>query len=61
MKRPLRKLPLAKQRELDAVVEIIETGFARAIATRRADRLKNGRILKIILFGSYARGRSSGE
>lgn len=56
MKRPLRKLPIAKQRELDAAVEIIESGFATAIATRRADRLKNGRILKIILFGSYARG-----
>jgi len=56
MKRPLRQLPAAKQRELDAAVEIIETGFAKAIATRRADRLKNGRILKIILFGSYARG-----
>lgn len=56
MKRPLRKLPLAKQRELDAAVEIIQDGFAKAISTRRADRLKNGRILKIILFGSYARG-----
>jgi len=49
-------LPLAKQRELDAAVEIIQDGFAKAISTRRADRLKNGRILKIILFGSYARG-----
>ena len=56
MKRPLRKLPLAKRRELDAAVAIIEDGFAKAISTRRADRLKNGRILKIILFGSYARG-----
>ncbi|ASD25497.1 HEPN domain-containing protein [Brevundimonas diminuta] len=56
MKRPLRKLPLAKQCELDAAVGIIQDGFARAISTRRADRLKNGRILKIILFGSYARG-----
>ncbi|GAW39746.1 HEPN domain protein [Brevundimonas sp. SH203] len=56
MKRPLRKLPLAKQRELDAAVGIIQDGFAKAISTRRADRLKNGRILKIILFGSYARG-----
>lgn len=56
MKRPLRKLPLAKQRELDAAVGIIQEGFAKAISTRRADRLKNGRILKIILFGSYARG-----
>ncbi|MFC7380100.1 HEPN domain-containing protein [Brevundimonas sp. GCM10030266] len=56
MKRPLRNLPPAKQRELDAAVEIIEAGFAQATETRRADRLKNGRILKIILFGSYARG-----
>lgn len=56
MKRPLRKLPLAKQRELDAAVDIIQDGFTKAISTRRADRLKNGRILKIILFGSYARG-----
>lgn len=56
MKRPLRKLPVAKRRELDAAVEIIEDGFAKAISTRRADRLKKGRILKIILFGSYARG-----
>ncbi|WP_392354047.1 HEPN domain-containing protein [Brevundimonas sp. LF-1] len=56
MKRPLRKLPLAKQRELDAAVEIIQEGFANAVSTRRADRLKNGRILKIVLFGSYARG-----
>ena len=56
MTRPLRKLPIAKQRELDAAVAIIEEGFAKAIASRKADRLKNGRILKIILFGSYARG-----
>ncbi|MBG7614647.1 HEPN domain-containing protein [Brevundimonas sp. BAL450] len=56
MKRPLRKLPLAKQRELDAAVEIIQDGFTKAISTRRADRLKNGRILRIVLFGSYARG-----
>jgi uncharacterized protein len=56
MKRPLRKLPPAKRRELDRAVEIIEEGFAKAKSTRRADRLKNGRILKIILYGSYARG-----
>lgn len=56
MKRPLRKLSPAKQRELERYVEIIEEGFAKAISTRRAERLKNGRILKIILYGSYARG-----
>jgi uncharacterized protein len=56
MRRPLRKLPAGKQRELEHAVQIIEEGFAKATRTRRADRLKNGRILKIILFGSYARG-----
>ena len=56
MKRALRKLPAAKQRELDRAVEIIEDAFGRAVSGRRADRLKDGRILKIILFGSYARG-----
>lgn len=56
MKRPLRKLSPTKQRELERYVDIIEEGFAKAISTRRADRLKNGRILKIILYESYARG-----
>jgi uncharacterized protein len=56
MKRPLRKLSPAKQRELDLYVGIIEESFAKATATKQADRLKNGRILKIILYGSYARG-----
>lgn len=56
MKRHLRNLSPTKKRELERYVEIIEEGFAKAISTRRADRLKNGRILKIILYGSYARG-----
>jgi len=56
MKRPLKKLSPSKQRELDRYVEIVEESFAKATATKRADRLKDGRILKIILYGSYARG-----
>lgn len=56
MKRPLRKLPVGKRRELDHAVAILRESFAEATATRKAERLKNGRILKIILFGSYARG-----
>ncbi|WP_433933711.1 nucleotidyltransferase domain-containing protein [Brevundimonas diminuta] len=56
MKRPLRKLSPGKKRELARAVEIIEEYFAKATSTRRAERLKNGRILKIILYGSYARG-----
>ena len=56
MKRPLRKLPSGKRRELDHAVSILRETFAATIATRRAPRLRDGKILKIILFGSYARG-----
>ncbi|WP_145203487.1 HEPN domain-containing protein [Sphingobium sp. B2] len=49
-------LPGAKRRELEHVVEIIRDGFARAIRHRTQPRFRNGHILKIILFGSYARG-----
>jgi uncharacterized protein len=49
-------LPPAKRRELAHVVEVIRTGFAEAIRLRTQPRYRNGKILKIILFGSYARG-----
>ncbi|HRD45098.1 MAG TPA: nucleotidyltransferase and HEPN domain-containing protein [Caulobacter sp.] len=56
MKRSLDHLPPRKQAELRRVVEVIRESFEEAISTRRAARLKNGKILKIILYGSYARG-----
>ncbi|MBO9378353.1 HEPN domain-containing protein [Sphingomonas histidinilytica] len=56
MKRSLDHLPEGKRRELDHVVEVLRGGFADELATRRAPRFRDGRILKIILFGSYARG-----
>ncbi|WP_067739326.1 HEPN domain-containing protein [Novosphingobium naphthalenivorans] len=46
----------AKRRELAHVVDVIRTGFANAIRHRTQPRFRNGRLLKIILFGSYARG-----
>jgi uncharacterized protein len=49
-------LPDAKRRELAHVVDVIRTGFATAIARRSKPELRSGRLLKIILFGSYARG-----
>lgn len=49
-------LPLAKRRELDFVVETLRDGFAAATAKRSHEKYRQGRILKIILFGSYARG-----
>jgi predicted nucleotidyltransferase/HEPN domain-containing protein len=56
MKTRLDHLPVGKRRELAYVVEIVREGFAKAIEGRRAPRFKNGGLLKIILFGSYARG-----
>jgi uncharacterized protein len=56
MRTDLDHLPSAKQRELERVVQILFEEFdeARALATQ--DWKKKGRILKIILYGSYARG-----
>jgi predicted nucleotidyltransferase/HEPN domain-containing protein len=56
MRSDLGHLPEAKQRELAHVVEAIREGFAKAIAHRTQPRFRNGKLLKIILFGSYARG-----
>lgn len=56
MKKSLDHLPPRKQAELRHVVEVIQDSFAEAISMRQAARLKNGKILKIILYGSYARG-----
>ena len=55
MRTDLDHLPPAKQRELERAVEILfeEFGDATKLATGKR---KAGRILKIILFGSYARG-----
>ena len=49
-------LPEGKRRELEFVVEQVRDGFAFAIARRTMPGLRGGRLLKIILFGSYARG-----
>ena len=56
MRTDLDHLPPGKQRELERVVQILFEEFdeARSLATQ--DWKKKGRILKIILYGSYARG-----
>jgi uncharacterized protein len=48
-------LPPAKQRELERVVQILFEEFGDANGDATGKR-KLGRILKVILFGSYARG-----
>jgi uncharacterized protein len=48
-------LPLVQQAELDRVKQILMGEFAEAISRANQPWKKNGRILKIVLFGSYAR------
>jgi predicted nucleotidyltransferase/HEPN domain-containing protein len=56
MKTSLDHLPEAKRRELAHVVEVLRESFAFATARRTQERTRGGQVLKIILFGSYARG-----
>ena len=56
MKFELDHLPAAKQRELERVVQIIFEEFEDAFALSTHPWKKKGRIQKVILCGSYARG-----
>src|SRR5690606_3273644 len=56
MKTSLDHLPAAKQRELGRVVQVLFGEFADATAIATSDWKKQARILKVILYGSYARG-----
>lgn len=56
MKSGFEHLPEGKRRELSLVVDVLREEFGRAIALRTQPRFRNGKLLKIILFGSYARG-----
>lgn len=56
MKSSIDHLPLAKQNELYRIVQILLEELDDALKLGSADFKKRGRILKIILFGSYARG-----
>lgn len=56
MKSSLDHLPERKQRELARIVDLLLEEFEDALKDATADFKKKGRILKVILFGSYARG-----
>jgi predicted nucleotidyltransferase/HEPN domain-containing protein len=56
MKSSLDHLPETKRRELGCVVETLFSEFEAAIAGGKAEFKRQGQILKVILFGSYARG-----
>jgi predicted nucleotidyltransferase/HEPN domain-containing protein len=56
MKISLEHLPESKQRNIARIVEIIHEEFDDALKEAKSEAKRRGRILKIILFGSYAKG-----
>jgi predicted nucleotidyltransferase/HEPN domain-containing protein len=56
MRTDLDHLPAAKQRELERVLQVLFEEFEEARGLATQDWKKKGRILKIVLYGSYARG-----
>lgn len=56
MKISLDHLPEGKQRNVARIVEIIHEEFEDALKEAKSEAKRRGRILKIILFGSYAKG-----
>ena len=56
MRSDLDHLPANKQRELERVLQLIFEEFEDAFALARHEWKKKGRILKVLLYGSYARG-----
>jgi predicted nucleotidyltransferase/HEPN domain-containing protein len=56
MRSDLSHLPAAKQRDLERVLAILFEEFEDATGAGTKDWKKKGRILKVILYGSYARG-----
>lgn len=56
MRTDLDHLPARKRRDLERIVEILFAEFEDATRIATQDWKRKGRILKIVLFGSYARG-----
>lgn len=56
MKTSLDHLPPGKRREIDRVLEILHEEFEDAVKPATPNGRRRGRIYKVILFGSYARG-----
>jgi len=56
MRNDLSHLPAAKQRDLERVLAVLFEEFEDATALASGEWKKKGRILKVILYGSYARG-----
>jgi len=56
MRRDLDHLPERNRRDLERIVELLFAEFEDATALATQDWKKQGRVLKIVLFGSFARG-----
>ena len=56
VKQSLDHLPDSKKRELAHIVRVLFEEFAEATARTTAPWKKQARILKVVLYGSYARG-----
>ena len=56
MRRDLEHVPERQREELARAVAILQAGFEEATALSTSGWKKSGRILRIVLFGSYARG-----
>ncbi len=56
MRNDLDHLPAAKRRDLERVLQILFEEFEDATALATHDWKKKGRIHKVVLYGSYARG-----
>lgn len=56
MRTDIDHLPGQKQQELQVAVRMLFEEFSAAIGNTTAPWKKQGRILKVILYGSYARG-----
>lgn len=56
MRTDLDHLPAAKRQDLERIVQILFDEFADATRIATQGWKRKGRILKIVLFGSYARG-----
>ncbi len=55
MRKDVDHLPAIQQGELERIQGVLMEEFAEAIGRATTENRKNGKILKIILFGSYAR------
>jgi len=56
MRSDLEHLPDKKRRDLDRIVEVLFAEFEQATSLSTQKWRRQGRILKVVLYGSYARG-----